>query len=225
MRHSRGLAASPRVRYTLKEGRGLRGPFFLAPGIRTGVRLLSWDGLERRAVDLGRDGAGAHQQAASRRVSPARAGRRRRRQPGLVAQARESTSRPRPSAGVSPSVPYAELHAHSAYSFLDGASTPEELVEEAARLESARHRADRSRRALRRGPVRRGGQGTRRADGVRRRTVAGQRGAHRGCPTRRGRTCWCWPAGPRATDGCRASWPRRTWPAGRRASPATTTTR
>ena len=30
--------------------------------------------------------------------------------------------------------PYAELHAHSAFSFLDGASTPEELVEEAARL-------------------------------------------------------------------------------------------
>ncbi|MGE0214265.1 PHP domain-containing protein, partial [Mycolicibacterium sp.] len=33
------------------------------------------------------------------------------------------------------SVPYAELHTHSAYSFLDGASTPEELVEEAARLD------------------------------------------------------------------------------------------
>ncbi len=33
------------------------------------------------------------------------------------------------------SLPYAELHAHSAYSFLDGASTPEELVEEAARLD------------------------------------------------------------------------------------------
>src|ERR1700710_1412358 len=32
-------------------------------------------------------------------------------------------------------IPYAELHAHSAYSFLDGASTPEELVEEAARLD------------------------------------------------------------------------------------------
>ena len=31
-------------------------------------------------------------------------------------------------------VPYAELHAHSAFSFLDGAGTPEELVEEAARL-------------------------------------------------------------------------------------------
>ncbi len=33
-----------------------------------------------------------------------------------------------------PVVPYAELHAHSAFSFLDGASTPEELAEEAARL-------------------------------------------------------------------------------------------
>src|ERR1700760_4921948 len=31
-------------------------------------------------------------------------------------------------------VPYPELHAHSAYSFLDGASAPEELVEEAVRL-------------------------------------------------------------------------------------------
>ncbi len=36
---------------------------------------------------------------------------------------------------VAHSVPYAELHAHSAFSFLDGASTPEELVEEAARLD------------------------------------------------------------------------------------------
>jgi error-prone DNA polymerase len=33
------------------------------------------------------------------------------------------------------SVAYAELHAHSAFSFLDGASTPEELVEEAVRLD------------------------------------------------------------------------------------------
>ena len=31
-------------------------------------------------------------------------------------------------------VPYAELHAHSTYSFLDGASGPEALLEEAARL-------------------------------------------------------------------------------------------
>ncbi|MCA1704508.1 MAG: PHP domain-containing protein, partial [Actinobacteria bacterium] len=33
-----------------------------------------------------------------------------------------------------PTVPYAELHCHSNFSFLDGASHPEELVEEAARL-------------------------------------------------------------------------------------------
>jgi len=43
---------------------------------------------------------------------------------------------PRSSAayGAAHAVAYAELHAHSAFSFLDGASTPEELVEEAARL-------------------------------------------------------------------------------------------
>ncbi|MCV7288540.1 error-prone DNA polymerase [Mycolicibacterium wolinskyi] len=43
----------------------------------------------------------------------------------------EPPERFRPPASA---IPYAELHAHSAYSFLDGASTPEELVEEAARL-------------------------------------------------------------------------------------------
>ena len=35
---------------------------------------------------------------------------------------------------TSPQVPFAELHAHSSFSFLDGASSPEELVEEAVRL-------------------------------------------------------------------------------------------
>ena len=39
-----------------------------------------------------------------------------------------------PSTKATATVPYAELHAHSNYSFLDGASPPEELVEEAARL-------------------------------------------------------------------------------------------
>jgi error-prone DNA polymerase len=34
----------------------------------------------------------------------------------------------------SPAVPYAELHAHSHYSFLDGSSSPEQLIEEASRL-------------------------------------------------------------------------------------------
>src|SRR5213080_2665638 len=36
---------------------------------------------------------------------------------------------------IQPRIPYAELHCHSNFSFLDGASHPEELVEEAARLE------------------------------------------------------------------------------------------
>ena len=31
-------------------------------------------------------------------------------------------------------VPYVELHAHSAFSFLDGASAPEEMAERAAEL-------------------------------------------------------------------------------------------
>ncbi|OMC20399.1 error-prone DNA polymerase [Mycobacterium colombiense] len=49
---------------------------------------------------------------------------------------RRATYQP-PDDGRAPrsSVAYAELHAHSAFSFLDGASTPEELVEEAARLD------------------------------------------------------------------------------------------
>jgi error-prone DNA polymerase len=37
-------------------------------------------------------------------------------------------------AGPPGTVPYAELHCHSAFSFLDGASTPEQLVAEAVRL-------------------------------------------------------------------------------------------
>jgi error-prone DNA polymerase len=40
----------------------------------------------------------------------------------------------RPQPPAEPTVPYAELHCHSNFSFLDGASHPEELVEEAVRL-------------------------------------------------------------------------------------------
>jgi error-prone DNA polymerase len=39
-----------------------------------------------------------------------------------------------PTQPRSDTVPYAELHAHSNFSFLDGASSPEELLEEASRL-------------------------------------------------------------------------------------------
>src|SRR5690348_53184 len=48
---------------------------------------------------------------------------------------RGAYSRPDDVTSRGTSVPYAELHAHSAYSFLDGACTPEELVEEAVRLD------------------------------------------------------------------------------------------
>ncbi|RWZ49877.1 error-prone DNA polymerase [Labedella phragmitis] len=41
---------------------------------------------------------------------------------------------PQPLEPAGPRIPYAELHAHSTFSFLDGASPPEKLVEEAARL-------------------------------------------------------------------------------------------
>ena len=47
---------------------------------------------------------------------------------------RGAYQRPDGERSADSSVAYAELHAHSAFSFLDGASTPEELVEEAARL-------------------------------------------------------------------------------------------
>jgi error-prone DNA polymerase len=39
-----------------------------------------------------------------------------------------------PAGGHADAVPYAELHAHSTFSFLDGASQPERLVETAADL-------------------------------------------------------------------------------------------
>ena len=48
---------------------------------------------------------------------------------------RERYQRPADAGRRVSAFPYAELHAHSAFSFLDGASTPEELVEEAARLD------------------------------------------------------------------------------------------
>ena len=78
----------------------------------------------------------------------------------------------RPFDGDVAPVRYAELHAHSSFSFLDGASAPEELVEEAAGSAFGPH-PDRPRRLLRHRPVRRGRRRARVADGVRGRTVAG----------------------------------------------------
>src|SRR5690554_90843 len=54
----------------------------------------------------------------------------RRRQPYVAAP----PASPLPFRTRSGEVPYAELHCHSNFSFLDGASHPEDLVEEAVRL-------------------------------------------------------------------------------------------
>ncbi|WP_336646248.1 error-prone DNA polymerase [Microbacterium sp. USHLN186] len=53
--------------------------------------------------------------------------------PGPVSR-RRRTAAPTAVARPADAVPYAELHAHSWYSFLDGASSPEELLAEAERL-------------------------------------------------------------------------------------------
>ncbi len=57
--------------------------------------------------------------------------------PDASAGSRHSRRAPRSEVGpgrAPPTVPYAELHCHSHFSFLDGASSPEELVDEAVRL-------------------------------------------------------------------------------------------
>ncbi len=111
--------------------------------------------------------------------------------------------------------PFAELHAHSSFSFLDGASSPEELAEEAVRLGLRVADPHRPRRRLRRRPLRRGGRGARPGHRVRRRAVARRRRcrarpAERADrrPGRRPRPARHPPARPgprprRATPGCR----------------------
>src|SRR5918993_116750 len=82
---------------------------------------IPWSELERKLSDANRPGGpkllgdGGDSPAWSRKRHPYRPS------DDLVAPA-------------GPIVPYAELHAHSTFSFLDGASAPEQLVEEAHRL-------------------------------------------------------------------------------------------
>ncbi len=80
---------------------------------------IPWSELERKLSDARRPGDteldGGDGPAFSRKRMPY-----------------QPLARPEPPTG--PIVPYAELHAHSNFSFLDGASSPEQLMEEAARL-------------------------------------------------------------------------------------------
>ena len=137
-------------------------------------------------------------------AATARRGRRKR-------QPYEAVGRPPGRAAV----PYAELHCHSNFSFLDGASHPEELAEEAARLGLEALALTDHDGLLRRRALRRGGPGRRAAHGVRgraharRQHAAAQNGAAR-------------PAGPppggagRRSPGLRRPGPRhQPGPAGR----------
>ncbi|EUA36654.1 PHP domain protein [Mycobacterium avium subsp. avium 2285 (R)] len=116
------------------------------------------------------------------------------------------------------------MHAHSAFSFLDGASTPEEMVEEAARLD-LRALALTDHDGLY-GAVR----FAEAAAELDVRTVFGAElslgpSARTEAPDPPGPHLLVLARGPRGTGGCRGSWPRRIWPAARRASPATISTR
>ncbi len=86
--------------------------------------IIPWRELERRLSDRAgtpsRPDGPAWSGRAGLRVPAGGAGR-----PGNVAPLRPQLRR----------VPYAELHSHSRFSFMDGSSNPEELVAEAIRLE------------------------------------------------------------------------------------------
>ena len=83
---------------------------------------IPWSELERRLSDRTRPGSAPR--GADGGDSPAWSARRQAYTP-VVSE---------PVADAPPGVPYAELHAHSHFSFLDGASSPEAMVEEAVRL-------------------------------------------------------------------------------------------
>ncbi|QWT23316.1 error-prone DNA polymerase [Subtercola sp. PAMC28395] len=87
---------------------------------------IPWSELEKKLSDTRRPGAPTDRDGGD---GPAFS---RKRQPYTPPP--EPLRAPDP-ADDSPVVPYAELHAHSNFSFLDGASPPEELLEEAARLQ------------------------------------------------------------------------------------------
>ena len=82
---------------------------------------ISWGELERRLSDRPQDGRVIDPLAGDGGDSPAWSRKR-------------APYSPPPGGRHRGEVPYAELHCHSNFSFLDGASHPEELAEEAARL-------------------------------------------------------------------------------------------
>ncbi|MBV8960441.1 MAG: PHP domain-containing protein, partial [Actinobacteria bacterium] len=88
---------------------------------------MTWSELERRLSDGRRSNVPPHANGGD---SPAWS---RKRQPYVPPEEAAGTEH-RSLRRRTSSTPYAELHCHSNFSFLDGASHPEELAEEAARL-------------------------------------------------------------------------------------------
>ena len=115
---------------------------------------------------------------------------------------------------------YAELHAHSGFSFLDGSSDPEELVAEADRLGLTALALTDHHGFY--GVVRFAEAA--RVSGLP--TVFGTEvtlapaGPRTGEPDPAAPTSSCWPGTRRATPGCRPSWPRPISRAGRRDAPS-----
>ena len=138
-------------------------------------------------------------------------GRPSRRGPAAPAGPRRPAPRP---AGTTP---WAELHCHSSFSFLDGAATPGELVAEAARLglevlaltdhdgmygvpqfaQAAARLADRGGPSWARcsapSSAFRGAWGA---------AAPQERGIRRSPDPDQAATCWSWPGTPKATGGC-----------------------
>ena len=115
-----------------------------------------------------------------------------------------------------PVIPWAELHCHSSFSFLDGAATPGELVTEAARL-GLETLAITDHDGMYGVPQFAQAAARLRDAGTRLRTVFGAElslprgpGEDRGVPPKqvcrdarpRAVTCWSWPVTPKATEGC-----------------------
>ncbi|BDZ53110.1 error-prone DNA polymerase [Agromyces marinus] len=99
---------------------------------------IPWSELERRLSDRQRPGGSGGGADAPRSPGGGRGdggdapGWSRKRHPYRPPEGEDG--RDGPARPLGPAVPYAELHAHSTFSFLDGASGPERLVEEAHRL-------------------------------------------------------------------------------------------
>ena len=105
-------------------------------------------------------------------------------------------------------IPWAELHCHSSYSFLDGAATPDELVAEAARL-GLEVLALTDHDGMYGVPQFAQAAARLRETGVALGTVFGAElslgrcpPARPACPTRKASICWSWPATRKATPGC-----------------------